>query len=260
MLDIKNIANKILGLIKHPTTEYKKIVPFMTFIFRRIKTNVNLIKRYRNKKEDAFRQKECGRLVLSYKKYDKIKLHFGCGPRVLKGWINIDLSFTPFEEYLKYYTDEHYPKSIRGDKNDFYAINILSTGLPLPDNSVDLIFHEDFLEHLDQKEQIIFLAETFRVLKPGSVHRINTPNLIISMRGHSDFKKGNSGVYVYEWNKYGHKNLLTPTYLSELSQIIGYSKLLFNSRNTSISKEIPKEYRPGNDRPEEGNIFADLIK
>lgn len=220
----------------------------------------NLIKYYQNKKDDNFRQKECDKLINSYKKYEKIKLHFGCGPRILKGWINIDLSFEPFEKYLKYYTDKYYPEAIRGDKNDFFAINILKTGLPLPDNSVDLIFHEDFLEHLNQKGQIIFLAETFRVLKPGSTHRINTPNLLTSMREHSDFKKGNSGVYVSEWDRHGHKNLLTPTYLDEIAQMIGYSKILFNSRNNSISKEIPKEYRPGNDRTEEGNIFADLIK
>jgi hypothetical protein len=49
-------------------------------------------------------------------------LHFGCGPRILKEWINIDLSFEPYEKYLKDYTDEHYSKAVRGDKNDFFAI------------------------------------------------------------------------------------------------------------------------------------------
>ena len=57
-------------------------------------------------------------------------------------------------------------------------MNILEAGLPLPDNSVDAIFHEDFSEHLDQKEQILFLAEALRVLKHGLVHRINTPRFI----------------------------------------------------------------------------------
>lgn len=215
---------------------------------------------YHVKKEDNFGQNEYDKLALAYKNYKQIRLHFGCGPRVLKGWVNIDLIFEPFEKYLKYYTDEHYPEAIRGNKNDFFAVNILKTGLPLPNDSVDLIFHEDFLEHLDQKEQIVFLAETFRVLKPGSIHRVNTPNLLASMIEHSNFKKGYAGVYVDEWSKHVHKSILTPNYLSEIAQMIGYSKVLFNIRNNSISKEIPKEYRPGKDRTENGNIFADLIK
>ena len=132
--------------------------------------------------------------------------------------------------------------------------------MPLPDNCVDVIFHEDFLEHLDQKEQVIFLAETFRVLKPGSVHRVNTPDLIASMKTHSDFKKGRIGTYTDEWDKHTHKNVVTPSYLTEIAKMIGYNKVLLNSRNASVSKEVPKEYRPGADRAENGNVFADLIK
>lgn len=225
-----------------------------------IKKLATLLKNNRIKHENIFRLSEFKKLANTYKNHAEIKLHFGCGPRVLKGWINIDLSFEPFEKYLKYYTEKYYPKEIRGNKNDFYAINILQTGLPLPDNSVDLIFHEDFIEHLDQKEQIIFLTETFRVLKPGSIQRINTPNLLISMKERSNFKKGYPGIYTDEWNKHGHKNLLTPNYLKEISQLIGYSRILFNSRNNSLSKEVPAEYRPSDDRLENENIFADLIK
>jgi predicted SAM-dependent methyltransferase len=260
MSKLKNITNKIFKLIRNPTTEYKKIIPFIMILLRKVKRNINPIKQYQTKKENAFIKNEYNRLANSYKKYKKVKLHFGCGARVIKGWINIDLSYTHYEEYLKYYTDEYYPESIRGDKDDFFVINILKTGLPLPDESVDLIFHEDFLEHLDQKEQIIFLAETFRVMKKGSVHRINTPDLLTSMSEHSDFKKGKTGVYVGEWDKHIHKNLLTNNYLTEISKIIGYSNTMINSRNNSLSKEIPKEYRPGTDRTENGNIFADLIK
>ncbi len=107
------------------------------------------------------------------------KLHFGCGPRVLKGWVNIDLAYEPFEKYLQFYGEKYYPAEIRADRSEFYAIDITKTGLPLPDDSVDVIFHEDFMEHLNQRDQIVFLAETLRVLRPGGVHRVNTPNLLI---------------------------------------------------------------------------------
>lgn len=212
-------------------------------------------------KSQAGNSEDFSRLKKSFSKHDVLKLHFGCGPRVLKGWINIDLMFEPYEKYLKYYTDEFYPESIRGSKEDFFSIDITKTGLPLSDNSVDVVFHEDFLEHLTQKEQIIFLAETFRVLKKGGIHRVNTPRLDTSMRKNSNFSKGFAGVYKDEWNNHRHLDVLTPKILEEYAVMVGYSKVVFNSKNGSTSPLLPKEYRPSGDRSQEnGNIFADLVK
>jgi hypothetical protein len=193
----------------------------------------------------------------------ELKLHFGCGARVLKDWINIDFRYVHYAEYLKYYTDTHYPESIRGDKKDLYIINILETGLPIPNESVDLIFHEDFFEHLTQKEQIIFLAETRRVLKKGAVHRINTPNLKASMRDNSTFEKGKDGVFTGEWEWWHHYSVITPAILEDMAKIVGYSEIKLNSRNNSIiANMLPLEYRPDEkDRPAaDSNVFADLIK
>lgn len=201
------------------------------------------------------------RLKNKFHKYETVKLHFGCGPRILKGWINIDLKYTLCENYLKYYGDRYYPQEIRGDRSDLYIFNVTKCGLPLPDNCVDVVFHEDFLEHLNQKGQIIFLAETLRVLKRGGVHRVNTPNLIISMQNNSKFSRGYTGVYVKEWDKYKHFNVLTPSLLKELALLVGYSEVIFTGRNKCISNLIPSEYRPNPiTRGEGGNIFADLIK
>lgn len=55
-----------------------------------------------------------------------LKLHFGCGPRVLKDWINIDILYEPYENYLKYYGDEFYPEIIRGTRQDFTNLTQLS--------------------------------------------------------------------------------------------------------------------------------------
>lgn len=189
-----------------------------------------------------------------------LKLHLGCGPRVLKGWRNMDLNYQHYHHHLKHYTDKYYPEEMRGDSSDFLAMD-LRTGLPFADNSVDVIFHEDFIEHIDQKSQVILLAEAWRVLKKGGVHRVNTPNLISSMRDYSDFTKGIKGVYIGEWETHEHLNVLTPCLLQELALMVGYSKVLFNGRNQSLSPLVPLEYRPDpNDRPENGNIFADLVK
>jgi hypothetical protein len=190
-----------------------------------------------------------------------IRLHFGCGPRVLKGWINIDLAYEPYENYLKYYGDMHYPSRIRGGREEFYALDVTKEPLPLPDNSVDVVFHEDFIEHLDQRGQILFLAETLRVLKKGGIHRVNTPDLITSMLTNSNFKLGNAGVHTQEWDKHVHKCVLTKDMLREVALLVGYSEVVFTQRNGSSAQGLPLEYRPDpHDRAENGNIFADLIK
>jgi predicted SAM-dependent methyltransferase len=206
---------------------------------------------------------ELARLAQLHQIGQPIKLHFGCGPRILKGWVNIDISYAHYKDYLQYYTDAHYPESIRGDKSDFYGINLLETGLPLPDNSVDVIFHEDFFEHLTQKEQVIFLAETWRVMKKGSVHRINTPNLRASMRDNSVFNKGKEGVFTGEWDYWHHYSVISPVILEEMAKMVGYSEIVFNQKNGSIAADLlPCEYRPDEkDRPAaDSNVFADLIK
>jgi predicted SAM-dependent methyltransferase len=61
---------------------------------------------------------------------------------------------------------------------------------PIPDSSVDYIYSEDFIEHVPQRSQVAFLAEAFRVLKPGCYNRVSTPCLAASMGANSDFSKG----------------------------------------------------------------------
>jgi len=189
-----------------------------------------------------------------------LRLHVGCGPRVLAGWVNIDLAYEPFENYLQYYGDEFYPPGVRGGREDFFAIDI-TKGIPLPDNSVDVVFNEDFIEHLNQRDAVAFLAEVLRVLVDGGVHRINTPDLIESMRKHSNFARGHGGVYFTEWDQHTHLNIMTPSYLEELARLVGYSRFELSSRDQSCADGMPPEYRPDPaDRPESGNIFADLIR
>ena len=188
-----------------------------------------------------------------------LRLHFGCGPRILKEWINFDVLYDP--HWKRYYADERdYPKEIRGTRSDLFIIDISEGPLPLPDNCVSTIFHEDFIEHTSQRTTMLFLAETFRVLKPGGVHRISTPDLKSSMKRHGRLSAGWKGVHVREWDKHGHINILTPAYLKELAEMIGYSRIEFNAKHASSAKNLPAEKRPGNDREMHEQIFCDLIK
>lgn len=190
-----------------------------------------------------------------------VKLHLGCGPRILKGWLNIDLSFEPYAAYMQYYTNTHYPPSVRGSALEFFSIDVTRQALPLPDCSVDVIWHEDFIEHLGQKDQVLLLAEALRVLKTSGIHRINTPSLVAASPERHDFLRGYAGVCQDEWAKPVHVNILTPRMLEELALWVGYARVEFNGRNASASDQIPLEYRPSpRDGPDTVNLFADMYK
>ncbi|MFC1613111.1 methyltransferase domain-containing protein [Patescibacteria group bacterium] len=219
----------------------------------------NLISKIIRKKEkDISVKKDIERLKKIGEIKDSLKLHFGCGTRILKNWINIDILYA--KDWQRCYSENEYPKKCRGSRKDLFIIDLEKQAIPLPKNSVKIIFSEDFVEHLNQKEFVLFLAESHRILKHGGINHINSPDLIASMRKNSNFYNGRAGVYTNEWNKHGHINILTKKYLEELAEMIGYSKIIFVNKNQSKSKLIPIELRPGNDRKEEEQIFCDLIK
>lgn len=169
-------------------------------------------------------------------------LHFGCGPRRIVGFLNIDK-----HPYLTH-------------SDDYFNFDFAEQPWPIPDACVDYIYSEDFIEHIPQKNQIAYLAESFRVLKPGCYNRVNTPCLRASMT-QSDFAKGFSGVYFEEFDRWNHIALFTPESLRELALMIGYSHVFFTAKSRGTSAYAVPDSRPGGERNElVGNIFADLLK
>lgn len=53
----------------------------------------------------------------------------------------------------------------------------LRKGIPFPPDSIDVVYHSHFLEHLDREDARKFLIEVRRVLKPNGIHRIVIPDL-----------------------------------------------------------------------------------
>lgn len=92
------------------------------------------------------------------------RLHIGCGEHLLPGWLNCDL----LEGWLN-------DRMMRGS----IAVVNLNAVKPYPfaDNTFDYIFSEHMIEHVSYAEGGRMLAECFRVLKPGGVVRITTPDL-----------------------------------------------------------------------------------
>ena len=82
-----------------------------------------------------------------------MKLHIGCGPQILQGWINID--------------NQPYPGVDR----------VLDVMDGLPFEGVRLIFAEHFIEHLPFDAAAALMRECRRVLRDDGVLRLSTPNL-----------------------------------------------------------------------------------
>lgn len=93
------------------------------------------------------------------------KLHVGCGPYSLEGWLNADID-------LK-----------RGNVDIFLDAR---EPLPFEEGQFHFVFAEHLLEHLGFDEGRRFLKEVSRVLKPGGVVRISTPDLEFLLRYYSD--------------------------------------------------------------------------
>jgi len=85
----------------------------------------------------------------------KTYLNLGCGSRCHPDWVNIDIA--PRD-----------PAVIRHD---------LSRGIPLADESCEVVYHAAVLEHLRRPEAETFLAECYRVMRPGGILRVGVPDL-----------------------------------------------------------------------------------
>jgi hypothetical protein len=178
---------------------------------------------------------------------DPVKLYCGAGTIRRPGFLHLDKFIISPNFYVTNF-------------DDYFIFPFVDSSWELPDDCVDYIFDEDFIEHVTQLMQIQFLTETLRVLKPGCWHRVNTPNLLAAMKRHSNFKDGFRGVYAGE-PKHGHIALFTPFSLKEIAELVGYREVVFTTRSHGVSPHACPDFRPAKDRDDvTGNIFADLMK
>lgn len=81
-------------------------------------------------------------------------VHLGCGQNYLSGWVNVDAD----------------------RKDEDRIVWDLRNGLPFPDASCSAIFSEHLIEHISRPDAIGLLRECYRVLEPGGVVRMSTPD------------------------------------------------------------------------------------
>ncbi|MBD2773263.1 methyltransferase domain-containing protein [Iningainema tapete] len=97
--------------------------------------------------------------------YNLTKIHYACGENFIADWLNVDFTIKqgiiPKQERSKYVCSE---------------VNLIVKH-PFPDNCFSFGFAEDFLEHLQQADSIVFLSECFRTLIADGVLRLSFPGL-----------------------------------------------------------------------------------
>jgi hypothetical protein len=114
------------------------------------------------------------------------RVNFGCGQTPTPGWTNYDNSLSillarfPFAAAVA----ERLGLLSEGTKRfiSFARSNEIiwadaTKNIPLPDNSVEVLYASHLLEHLDRAEAKIFLQEAHRVLSREGILRIAVPDL-----------------------------------------------------------------------------------
>jgi predicted SAM-dependent methyltransferase len=104
------------------------------------------------------------RLANEYFRRDRpYKLQIGAGRNLLPGWLNTNFEF------------------------DFGVFFLDATGrFPFPDNTFEYIYSEHMVEHVPYQAGEAMLKECLRVLRPGGVMRIATPDLQFLIKLYSD--------------------------------------------------------------------------
>lgn len=91
------------------------------------------------------------------------KLHLGCGADLKENWINTDA----------------FPEQIKNKKIRDQILKLDVTEIfPFNNDEFIFVYSEHMIEHLTYKQGLFMLKECYRVLKPGGILRIATPDIL----------------------------------------------------------------------------------
>jgi hypothetical protein len=141
------------------------------------------------------------------------KIHYACGRNVRAGWLNVD----GFDESY------HYGKVEKNASSQIFFMD-LTKAHPFPDDAFRFGHAEDFLEHLDQSEAIIFLCECYRTFQAGGVLRLSFPGLEGVLRRHLRSGNYSGGVACQSeaYTTWWHKHFFNESELELLAHHIGF--------------------------------------
>jgi predicted SAM-dependent methyltransferase len=110
-----------------------------------------------------------------------IKANVGCGTCVAEGWVNLDNSPSTLLARRPRLRRALLAVGVlnREQAAGFPAgvVRADATALPFGDGSVDAVHSAHMIEHLPRWKGHQFLVECHRILRPGGIVRLSTPNL-----------------------------------------------------------------------------------
>lgn len=145
-----------------------------------------------------------------------------CGRLVLRGWRCFGVELVPD------IAQEAYNRGI------FVTLSDAADGLPLLDSRFDVVFAGEIIEHMVDDDH--FISECFRVIKPGGMLILTTPNLV-SLGNRLLMSLGKMPRYAYRDYHYRIYNLHV---LLEKLRAGGFTPLRVESSHLIISKSSPR--------------------
>jgi predicted SAM-dependent methyltransferase len=226
---VKRILNKTFNLLGYEC--------------HRIKGNekTNFISRFINPPNKNSNDDPRDNVIKAFAIPDCDKIHYGCGHKIIKGWLNVDF----------------HPNLI--NRTHTLSVNLVERH-PFPENSFIFGFAEDFIEHLNQADSIVFLCEVFRTFRFGGVLRLSFPGLEGVLKKHyrdSDYEGAAAGKYE-AYTLWDHLHFYSKEELSLVCRHIGFREVKFVDYGNSTFEELKGlDYR----QEQIGtNTYAEIIK
>jgi predicted SAM-dependent methyltransferase len=148
--------------------------------------------------------------------------HIGCGPDIVDEFLNIDGDFDSWFEYnlrCPYNLQSDRLYAVRGKPSTYVLQHDLRNGIPAASDSLKVIYHSHFLEHLTDDQGIAFLSECHRCLAPGGSMRFAVPDFNLWC---SNYISGNTKFFNWYRNAYLDDN---PHYKTNAQVFMG---MLYN--------------------------------
>jgi hypothetical protein len=176
---------------------------------------------------------------------EKIKrLHLGCGPKKLDGWINIDS------------VKEFHPD----------IVHDISRPLPFADLSVDEVLAEGLLEHFDKYARYAVVYEWTRVLKIGGTITMQLPDFQKLLFRYFKFGFDKFVDLIFGENMYrsevyighfgNHKFGYSPASLQKFMQLFGIEPVIVKTKSLNINFAGKKTRHVSREEIDQIEIFA----
>jgi predicted SAM-dependent methyltransferase len=163
------------------------------------------------------------------------KLHVGCGDNELPGWLNTELCPRGSQIFLD-----------------------ATRRFPLPDGCIEIVYSEHMIEHVPWGGGQAMLRECYRVMKPGGLIRLVTPNLEFLMRILQDpstpmhqayikysvetYRLDAQGGATHVFNNFvrawGHQFIYDAETLRRLMEEAGFTEISVRALNESADREL----------------------